>query len=143
MDAGDHRRVCRVREPDLCPADVTHARNLQGRPKHGPTDNPANPPGRSATKASRSGALGPGRPGRPSPDTGVGIRLVPVIPQTGQTWTPSTRPGSALPPERVLRCSEQVPYDVTEDCHTFADGGGRARRVAEDQPGSWRELAMP
>lgn len=29
-------------------------------------------------------------PGQPSPDAGVGILLVPVHPQTGQTWTPAS-----------------------------------------------------
>ena len=49
VDAGDRRRVSRVRESGLCHADITHGRNLQGQPKHRPTDNPANHPGHSTS----------------------------------------------------------------------------------------------
>ncbi|MFI9276163.1 hypothetical protein ACIGXM_36610 [Kitasatospora sp. NPDC052896] len=36
-------------------------------------------------------------PGRPAPEAGVDILLVPVHPQTGQTWTPADRVLSAYP----------------------------------------------
>lgn len=49
---------------------------------------PAGPPTRHAVLAG---------PGRPSPDAGVDILLVPVHPQTGQTWPPVGPAASAYP----------------------------------------------
>lgn len=45
----------------------------------------------SAVRRSRAG------PGRPAPDVGVDILLVPVHPQTGQTWIPTGPAASAYP----------------------------------------------
>jgi hypothetical protein len=49
---------------------------------------PAGPPKRRAVLTG---------PGQPSPDPDVDILLVPVHPQTGQTWTPVGPPASAYP----------------------------------------------
>lgn len=49
---------------------------------------PAGPPARRAV---------PAGPGRPAPDADVDILLVPVHPQTGETWTPAGPAASAHP----------------------------------------------
>lgn len=49
---------------------------------------PVGPPKRRAVLAG---------PGRPTPDAGADIILVPVHPQTGQTWTPAGAAASAYP----------------------------------------------
>ncbi|MEU2355957.1 hypothetical protein ABZ599_23790 [Streptomyces misionensis] len=69
-------------------------------------------------------------PGQPSPDAGVDILLVPVHPQTGQTWTPETPTASAhlvpLPlgvwlwlvspqPYPPVPASGRLPRDVLRD----------------------------
>ncbi|MFD4814978.1 hypothetical protein ACFWNS_41250, partial [Streptomyces sp. NPDC058418] len=69
-------------------------------------------------------------PGRPSPDAGVDILLVPVHPQTGQTWAPAGPAASAylvpLPlgvwlwlvspsPYLPLPASGGLPQDVLRD----------------------------
>lgn len=82
---------------------------------------PAGPPTRRAVLAG---------PGRPSPDSGVDILLVPVHPQTGQTWAPVNPTASAylvplplgvwlwlISPQRYLPvpASGGVPQDVLRD----------------------------
>jgi hypothetical protein len=82
---------------------------------------PAGPPKRHAVLAG---------PGRPSPDAGVDILLVPIHPQTGQTWTPADRTASAylvpLPlgvwlwlvspqPYLPVPASGRIPQDVLRD----------------------------
>lgn len=49
---------------------------------------PAGPPARRAA---------PSGPGRPAPDADADILLVPVHPQTGETWTPAGPAASAHP----------------------------------------------
>jgi hypothetical protein len=81
---------------------------------------PAGPPKRCAVLAG---------PGLPSPDAGVDILLVPVHPQTGQTWTPSPA-ASAYPvplplkvwlwlvspqPYLPVPASGGIPQDVLRD----------------------------
>ncbi|MEH6374336.1 hypothetical protein V7793_08355 [Streptomyces sp. KLMMK] len=82
---------------------------------------PAGPPTRRAALAG---------PGEPSPDAGVDILLVPVHPQTGQTWTPAGPAASAylvpLPlgvwlwlvspqPHLPTPASGVIPQDVLRD----------------------------
>ena len=82
---------------------------------------PAGPPKRRAVLAG---------PGQPSPDAGVGILLVPVHPQTGQTWSPAGPTASAylvpLPlgvwlwlvspqPYLPVPASGRLPQDVLRD----------------------------
>ncbi|MFE9866892.1 hypothetical protein ACFYPZ_29840 [Streptomyces sp. NPDC005506] len=82
---------------------------------------PAGPPTRRAVLAG---------PGRPSPDADVDILLVPVHPQTGQTWTPASPTASAylvpLPlgvwlwlvspqPYLPVPASGRIPQDVLRD----------------------------
>ncbi|MBT2511477.1 hypothetical protein J7I98_37915 [Streptomyces sp. ISL-98] len=69
-------------------------------------------------------------PGLPAPDAGVDILLVPVHPQTGQTWTPANPATSAYPvplpfgvwlwlafpqPHLPVPASGRVPDDVLRD----------------------------
>ncbi|WP_369354776.1 hypothetical protein [Streptomyces sp. cg2] len=69
-------------------------------------------------------------PGRPAPDVGVDILLVPVHPQTGQTWTPAGPAASAYPvplplgvwlsmtspqPDLPVPASGGIPGDVLRD----------------------------
>ncbi|MFJ8010839.1 hypothetical protein [Streptomyces fagopyri] len=67
-------------------------------------------------------------PGQPSPDTGVDILLVPVHPQTGQTWTRAGPAASAYPvplplgvwlaspqPYLPVPASGRIPQDVLRD----------------------------
>jgi hypothetical protein len=69
-------------------------------------------------------------PGQPTPDAGVGILLVPVHPQTGQTWAPASPTASAylvpLPlgvwlwlvspqPYLPVPASGRIPQDVLRD----------------------------
>ncbi|WP_406424919.1 hypothetical protein [Streptomyces sp. NBC_01589] len=82
---------------------------------------PAGPPTRRAVLAG---------PGRPSLDAGVDILLVPVHPQTGQTWTPASPVASAYPvplplgvwlwlvsaqPYLPVPASGGIPQDVLRD----------------------------
>ncbi|MFC5954879.1 hypothetical protein ACFP51_10375 [Streptomyces pratens] len=82
---------------------------------------PAGPPRRRAVLAG---------PGRPAPDAGVDILLVPVHPQTDQTWTPAGPAASAYPvplplgvwlwlvspqPYVPLPASGGIPQDVLRD----------------------------
>lgn len=82
---------------------------------------PAGPPTRRAVLAG---------PGRPAPDAGVDILLVPVHPQTGQTWTPVGPDASAYPvplplgvwlwlaspqPYLPVPASGGIPQDVLRD----------------------------
>ncbi|WP_089229362.1 hypothetical protein [Actinacidiphila glaucinigra] len=69
-------------------------------------------------------------PGRPAPDASVDILLVPVHPQTGQTWTPAGPAASAYPvplplgvwlwlvspqPYLPFPASGRIPHDVLRD----------------------------
>ncbi|MGW1722970.1 hypothetical protein ACWCQK_08595 [Streptomyces sp. NPDC002306] len=82
---------------------------------------PAGPPTRRAVLAG---------PGQPSPDAGVDILLVPVHPQTGQTWIPAGPAASAYPvplplgvwlwlvspePYPPVPASGRIPQDVLRD----------------------------
>ncbi|MGW2683559.1 hypothetical protein ACWC6I_10405 [Streptomyces sp. NPDC001414] len=82
---------------------------------------PAGPPQRRALLAG---------PGQPSPGTGADILLVPVHPQTGQTWTPAGPTASAYlvplplgvwlslispPPHFPVPASGRIPLDVLRD----------------------------
>ncbi|WP_330336020.1 hypothetical protein [Streptomyces sp. NBC_00557] len=82
---------------------------------------PAGPPTRRAVLAG---------PGEPSPDADVDILLVPVHPQTGETWSPADRAASAYPvplplgvwlwlvspqPYLPVPASGGMPHDVLRD----------------------------
>ncbi|WP_413760874.1 hypothetical protein [Streptomyces sp. MMBL 11-3] len=82
------------------------------------------PPGLPKRRAVLAG------PGRPCPDAGVDILLLPVHPQTGQTWTPAGAAASAYPvplplgvwlwlvsprPYLPVPASGRIPQDVLRD----------------------------
>ncbi|GDY71107.1 hypothetical protein SAV31267_005920 [Streptomyces avermitilis] len=84
---------------------------------------PAGPPQRRAVLAG---------PGRPAPDADVDILLVPVHPQTGQTWAPASPAASAYPVPLPL--GVWLWLDSPQPYLPVPASGGIPRDVLRDDP---------